>query len=67
MATPTVIRADNLGKTMKDIRIWLDAEKIEPTDFKTIVGHGGIGFEISFRSEQEVRHFRERFSSLVAV
>lgn len=65
MATPTVIRADNLGKTMKDIRMWLDAEKIEPTDFKTIVGRGGLGFEISFRSEQEARHFRERFSSLV--
>jgi hypothetical protein len=30
LATPTVIRAQNLGKTMNDIRTWLDAEKIEP-------------------------------------
>ena len=67
MATPTVIRADNLGKTMNDIRAWLDAEGIQPTDFKTVVARGGIGFEISFKSEHEAQHFRERFSSLVPV
>jgi len=45
----------------------LDAERIEPTDFKTVVARGGIGFEISFKSEHEARYFRERFSSLVPV
>jgi hypothetical protein len=65
MATPTVIRAENLGKTMNDIRTWLDAEKIQPVEFKTIVSHAGIGFEISFRSEQEAERFQQRFVMLV--
>jgi hypothetical protein len=65
MATPTVIRAENLDNTMKDIRIWLDAEKIQPMDFRTVVGHAGIGFEISFRFEQEAERFQQRFAPLV--
>ena len=65
MGTPTVIRAENLGETMNDIRTWLDAEKIEPVDFKTVVSHAGIGFEISFETEQEAERFQERFASLV--
>ena len=67
MATPTVIRAENLGKTMNDIRTWLDAEKIQPVDFKTVVSSAGIGFEISFQSEQEAERFQERFALLVLV
>jgi hypothetical protein len=65
MATPTVIRAEDLSNTMNDIRTWLDAEKIQPVDFRTVVGQAGIGFEISFRTEQEAERFQERFASLV--
>jgi hypothetical protein len=65
MATPAVIRAENLGNTMNDIRTWLDAEKIQPVDFRTVVGHAGIGFEISFRLEHEAERFQRRFASLV--
>jgi hypothetical protein len=65
VAPPTLIRAENLGKTVNDIRTWLDAEKIEPVDFRTVVSHAGIGFEISFRNEQEAERFQERFASLV--
>jgi hypothetical protein len=67
MVTPAVIRAENLGNTMNDIRTWLDAEKIQPVEFKTVVGHAGVGFEISFRCEQEAQRFHERFASLVPV
>lgn len=67
MATPTVIRAEELGNTMNNIRTWLDAEKIQPVDFRTVVGSAGIGFEISFRCEQEAQRFHERFASLVPV
>ena len=66
LATPTVIRAGNLGDTMNNIRTWLDSEKIEPVEFKTVVSQAGIGFEISFRSEQEAERFQQRFTSLVA-
>jgi hypothetical protein len=65
MSTLTVIRAKNLGDTMKEIRNWLDAEKIQPVVFKTVVGQAGIGFEISFRHEQEAELFQQRFASLV--
>jgi hypothetical protein len=65
MATPTVIRAENLGNTMDDIRAWLAAERIQPVDFKTVVCSAGIGFEISFRCGQEAQRFQQRFASLV--
>ena len=65
MATPTVIRAEDLGNTMNDIRTWLDAEKIQPVDFRTVVGSAGIGFEISFRLDHEAERFQRRFASLV--
>jgi hypothetical protein len=67
VATPTVIRVENLGKTMNAIRTWLDAEKIQPIEFRTVVGRVGLGFEISFRSEREAERFQERFASLVPV
>jgi hypothetical protein len=41
---------------------WLDAEKIQPVVFKTVVGQAGIGFEISFRHEQEGELFQQRFA-----
>jgi hypothetical protein len=31
----------SLDKTMRDIRIWLDGERIEPVQFKTVVGRAG--------------------------
>jgi hypothetical protein len=64
MATPAVIRAEDLGNTMNVIRTWFDAEKIQPVDFRTVVGHAGIGFE-SFRLEREAERFQRRFASLV--
>jgi hypothetical protein len=57
MSPLTVIRTKNLGDTMKEIRSWLDAEKIQPVVFKTVVGRAGTGFEISFRHEQEADGF----------
>jgi hypothetical protein len=53
-----------LGKTMNQIRRWLDSERIEPTGFKTVVGRAGLGFEIRFKSEWAER-FQQQFPSLV--
>jgi hypothetical protein len=55
-----------LGETMRDIRIWLDSERIEPVDFKTVVGRAGLGFEITFHDERDAERFQERFPSLVS-
>ena len=55
LLTPTVVQAENsrhmpLDKTMRDIRIWLDGERIAPVQFKTVVGRAGLGFEIRPRA-----------------
>jgi hypothetical protein len=67
---PVMVQAENsrnmpLAKTMKDIRIWLDSERIEPVQFKTVVGRAGLGFEISFSQENQAERFQERFASLL--
>jgi hypothetical protein len=33
--------------------------------FKTVVGRGRLGFEISFREEEEAGRFQDRFASLL--
>jgi hypothetical protein len=70
LVTPVVLQAENAGgmsldKTMRDIRVWLDGERIEPVQFKTVVGRAGLGFEISFRREREAERFQKRFGSLL--
>jgi hypothetical protein len=67
---PVVVQAENsasapLAKTMREIRIWLDSERIEPVHFKTVVGRCRLGFEISFRKEDEAGRFQDRFASLL--
>ena len=71
LITPIVMRAENrpdtpLGRTMNEIRTWLDTEKIQPVNFKTIVSSAGFGFEISFKSEREAERFQQRFPALLA-
>jgi hypothetical protein len=70
LLTPVVVQAENskdipLAKTLKDIRIWLDSERIEPVQFKTVVSRAGLGFEISFRQESQAERFQKRFASLL--
>jgi hypothetical protein len=71
LTMPTVIRAATRRSTpsanaINEIRTWLDREKIEPVEFKTVVGRAGFGFEISFKNEEEAARFQERFASLIA-
>jgi hypothetical protein len=71
LMSPVVIQANNrpntpLGSAMNEIRTWLDGKKIETVHFKTVVGSAGLGFEISFKSEQDAERFQQRFPALVA-
>jgi hypothetical protein len=50
-----------LGKTMNDLRTWLDSERIEPVVFKTVGGR----FEIGFGREREAERFQRRFAPLL--
>jgi hypothetical protein len=70
LSSSVAIRAENqtnttLGSTMNEIRTWLNREKIEPAEFKTIVGSAGLGFVISFKSEQEADRFQRQFPELI--
>jgi hypothetical protein len=62
---PKTARDTAFAETMKDIRIWLDNERIQPAEFKAVVGRAGLGFEISFNDEGEAERFQERFASLM--
>jgi hypothetical protein len=62
---PKTTRDTAFAETMKDIRIWLDSERIQPAEFKVVVGRAGLGFEISFNDESEAERFQERFASLM--
>jgi hypothetical protein len=71
LRTPVVVQPKTardmpLGETMRDIRIWLDSERIEPVEFKAVVGRAGLGFEISFRDVNDAERFQERFAALLS-
>jgi hypothetical protein len=53
-----------LAKAMNEIRIWLDNERIEPAEFRTIVSRAGLEFEISFHNGWGAERFQARFASL---
>ena len=57
----TLVRLSQLGATMKRLRIWLDSERIEPSDFKTAVDAAGYTFTIGFRRPQDAERFRAQF------
>lgn len=70
LLSTVLIHAENsrnlpLAQMMKDIRIWLDSERIQPVEFKAVVGQAGHGFEISFSNESDAERFQERFASLM--
>jgi outer membrane lipoprotein-sorting protein len=55
---------DQLGESMKRLRIWLDSERIEPSEFTTAADAGGYTFTITFRSLRDVEHFCTQFQAL---
>ena len=54
---------DTFGGTMNVIRIWLDHRHIQPVSFLPITNtRSGVGFEISFNSEEEAHLFEREFA-----
>ena len=67
LATPIKIEVHGptgtpIGHIMNEVRSWLDRNRIEPIEFKTVVGREGIGFEIRFRTEEEAQRFQREFA-----
>jgi hypothetical protein len=62
----TVVRlsqSDQLGAAMKRLRIWLDSERIEPSEFTTALDVAGYTFTIGFRRPQDAERFRAQFAA----
>jgi hypothetical protein len=57
-------QGDQLGETMKRLRIWLDSERIEPSEFTTAVDAGGYTLTFAFRSLEDAERFRAQFAAL---
>ena len=53
----------SFGETMNTIRTWLDHRHIQPVSFLPVATpRSGVGFEISFNSEQEAHLFEREFA-----
>ena len=64
-ASPITIRIEpretSLAQIMNEVRAWLDSNKIEPVDFKTIISHRGVGFELRFQERDQAELFQQAF------
>ena len=56
-----VSAAASTGEAMGRIRIWLDDKQIRPLTFRMSVRNGSIGFELTFRNEDETVLFDREF------
>ena len=55
--------AASIGKTMNDMRVWLDTKKIEPIEFKTHgLANGLVQIELGFLTEDEASLFERQFA-----
>ena len=54
-------RGQSQMEAMRQHRLWLDTNKIQPTAFKPDFYDGAIGFEIRFKNEHEAALFDEYF------
>jgi hypothetical protein len=63
--TPVIVHAEKpvgtlFSKYFAEMRIWLDAHKIAPVDFR-LSGGSSIGFDISFSSPEDANLFERTF------
>jgi hypothetical protein len=63
--SPIMIRIEpretSLAQIMNEVRAWLDSNKIEPVDFKTIISHRGVGCELRFQKHEQADLFKREF------
>jgi hypothetical protein len=65
--TQTRLPLDDLGVTMAQMRVWLDAHGITPLTFHSHDGRGGVVIEIAFSSSSEAQQFAGHFGAAVLV
>jgi hypothetical protein len=50
------------AKTMNEMRTWLDAHKIQPSDFKIVPTETGIAVDLQFPDEYHTSLFQQKFA-----
>jgi hypothetical protein len=60
-----VPHAEDVGETMRKIRIWLDHQKIQPASFRTTADSRGYLLTLEFRTEETAERFRQQFRTAV--
>ena len=67
LSSASVVHVDKpakilLSKYFGEMRIWLDAHEITPTDFR-LFGGRTVGFEVQFSSPEQAALFEREFGS----
>jgi hypothetical protein len=65
--TQTRLPLDDLGVTMAQMRVWLDARRITPLTFHSHDGRDGGVIEIGFSNLAEAQQFAGQFGAAVLV
>jgi hypothetical protein len=52
---------DDFGAILKDMRLWLDRCRFEPSTFTYVDLHPGMNIQVSFRVGEEAEAFARRF------
>jgi hypothetical protein len=52
---------EGLGEAMKQLRLWLDGEKLQATSFTTSIDAKGFTMTVGFASIEDADRFRQRF------
>ena len=65
--TPTIVHVEKpvgiyFSECFAEMRIWLDAHKITPVDFRLSGGYSSIGLDIAFSNPEEAGRFEREFA-----
>jgi hypothetical protein len=66
LGTPYYVRVETpraaFATTMSEMRTWLDAHKIQPSDFKIVPTAAGIAVDIRLPDEYHASLFQQKFA-----
>jgi hypothetical protein len=65
--TPVIVHVEKpvevlLSKYFVEMRIWLDAHKITPVNFRLWGGYTSIGLDIAFSNPEDANRFEREFA-----
>jgi hypothetical protein len=66
LSSPYSVRVETslqaFARTMSEMRAWLDAYKIQPSDFKTTPTKTGVAIDLRFPDEHHASLFQQKFA-----